>query len=95
MIEGRLTPAGRILANARPDSPMKNFHNCFVIPISDSMEAIYTALLEDSLIGKAGGGCVAKDSKVYVKDKGLIDIQEVEEGDLVYSFNIKNTDKGI
>ena len=29
LVSGRLQPAGRILANARPDSKMKNYNNCF------------------------------------------------------------------
>ncbi len=53
---GRLIPAGRILANARPDSPMKNYNNCFTIDIEDSLEGIYDSLKEDALISKMGGG---------------------------------------
>jgi ribonucleoside-diphosphate reductase alpha chain len=53
---GRLIPAGRILANARPDSPMKNYNNCFTIDIDDSMEGIYDSLKEDAMISKMGGG---------------------------------------
>jgi len=53
---GKLIPAGRILANARPDSDMKNYNNCFTIDIEDSMEGIYESLKEDALISKMGGG---------------------------------------
>ena len=53
---GKLIPAGRILANARPGSPMKNYNNCFTIDIEDSMEGIYDSLKEDALISKMGGG---------------------------------------
>jgi len=56
LISGRFIPAGRILANARPNSKMKNYNNCFTITIDDSMEGIYDALKEDALIGKMGGG---------------------------------------
>jgi ribonucleotide reductase alpha subunit len=56
MKEGKFIPGGRILANARPNSPMKNYNNCFVLPIEDSMECIYQTLKEDSLVGKMGGG---------------------------------------
>ena len=31
LMDGKLIPAGRILANARPGSPMKNYNNCFTI----------------------------------------------------------------
>jgi ribonucleoside-diphosphate reductase alpha chain len=53
---GKLIPAGRILANARPESAMKNYNNCFTIDIEDSMEGIYESLKEDALISKMGGG---------------------------------------
>jgi ribonucleoside-diphosphate reductase alpha chain len=53
---GRIIPAGRILANARPNSPIKNYNNCFTIDIEDSMESIYDSLKEDALISKMGGG---------------------------------------
>lgn len=56
MAQSLFLPAGRIFANARPDSKMKNYMNCYVIPIKDSMEDIYQALKEDALIGKMGGG---------------------------------------
>lgn len=56
MISGKFIPAGRILANARPNSRMKNYNNCFTIAIDDSMESIYGALREDALISKMGGG---------------------------------------
>jgi len=56
MISGKFIPAGRILANARPNSKMKNYNNCFTIAIDDSMDSIYNALKEDALISKMGGG---------------------------------------
>jgi len=56
MTNEEFMPAGRVLANARIDSPMNNYMNCYVIPIKDSMEDIYTALRYDALIGKMGGG---------------------------------------
>ena len=56
LVSGRLQPAGRILANARPSSPMKNYNNCFTIDIEDSLEGIYDSLKEDATISKMGGG---------------------------------------
>lgn len=56
MSKGYFIPAGRILANARPDSPLKNYNNCFVIDIQDSMESITLALKEYMTILKQGGG---------------------------------------
>ncbi len=67
LIEGKLIPAGRILANARPDSPMKNYNNCFTIDIQDSMVGIYDSLKEDAMISKMGGGVGFDISKLRPK----------------------------
>lgn len=71
MISGRFIPAGRILANARPDSPMKNYNNCFTIDIEDSMEDIYDTLKEDAIISKMGGGVGFDVSKIRPKGDRL------------------------
>lgn len=68
---GRLIPAGRILANARPESPMKNYNNCFTIDIEDSMEKIYDSLKEDALISKMGGGVGFDASQLRPKGEKL------------------------
>jgi ribonucleoside-diphosphate reductase alpha chain len=54
--EGYLLPGGRILANARPSTKLKQYNNCFTIPIQDSLQGIYQALMEDALISGTGGG---------------------------------------
>jgi len=56
IIEKKLLPGGRILANARPEAKMKNYNNCFTIDIEDSMEGIYGSLREDAVISAQGGG---------------------------------------
>jgi ribonucleoside-diphosphate reductase alpha chain len=56
MIENKFIPAGRILANAWPDTKIRNFMNCFTIEIGDSMDGIFDALKEDAMISKVGGG---------------------------------------
>lgn len=72
MISGKFIPAGRILANARPDSLMKNYNNCFVIPIEqDSMEGIFNALKQDALISKMGGGVGFNISKIRPKNSPI------------------------
>lgn len=71
IVEERLVPAGRILANARPDSPMKNYNNCFTIDIEDSMEKIYDSLKEDAIISKMGGGVGFDISKLRPKGEAL------------------------
>jgi len=70
-MEGRLIPAGRILANARPESPMKNYNNCFTIDVEDSMDGIYTSLKEDAMISKMGGGVGFDVSKLRPKGDPL------------------------
>lgn len=67
MISGKFIPAGRILANARVNSGMKNYNNCFTIDIEDSMEEIYDSLKEDALISKMGGGVGFDASKLRPK----------------------------
>lgn len=71
LTEGRLLPAGRILANARPGSTMKNYNNCFTIDIEDSMEDIYDSLKEDAMISKMGGGVGFDISKLRPKGEAL------------------------
>ena len=71
LTERRLIPAGRILANARPGSPMKNYNNCFTIDVEDSMEGIYDSLKEDALISKMGGGVGFDVSKLRPKGDRL------------------------
>lgn len=67
----KLIPAGRILANARPESTMKNYNNCFTIDIEDSMEGIYESLKEDATISKMGGGVGFDISKLRPKGAPL------------------------
>ncbi|MDC7225923.1 MAG: adenosylcobalamin-dependent ribonucleoside-diphosphate reductase [Spirochaetales bacterium] len=71
LVDGRLIPAGRILANARPESKMKNYNNCFTIDIEDSMEGIYESLKEDAAISKMGGGVGFDISKLRPKGAPL------------------------
>lgn len=69
--EGRLIPAGRILANARPNARMPYYNNCYTIAIEDSIESIYSSLQEDALISRTGGGVGLNFSKLRPKDSGL------------------------
>ena len=71
LTSGKLIPAGRILANARPESPMKNYNNCFTIDIEDSMTGIYDSLKEDAMISKMGGGVGFDISKLRPKGTTL------------------------
>lgn len=71
MTSGEFIPAGRILANAWPDSPVKNYMNCFTISIDDSMENIYDSLKEDAMISKVGGGVGFDLSNIRPKNADL------------------------
>jgi len=64
MISGRLVPAGRILANARPETKNRYYNNCYTIDIDDSMEEIYDSLKSDALISATGGGVGFNISKL-------------------------------
>ena len=64
MIAGRLLPAGRILANARPSTKNRYYSNCYTIAVEDSMDGIYEAVKEDALISATGGGVGFNISKL-------------------------------
>jgi len=52
----KFLPGGRILANGRKYSKIKNLNNCFTIDIKDDIDDIYKALSEDMKISRVGGG---------------------------------------
>jgi ribonucleotide reductase alpha subunit len=68
---GRLIPAGRILANARPNSKMPYYNNCYTIGIEDSIEGIGESLKEDLIISATGGGVGINFSNLRPKDAPL------------------------
>jgi len=68
---GKFMPGGRILANARPGGKMKNYGNCFTLPIEDSMDGIYETLKKAALLSKAGGGVGINYSTLRPKDASL------------------------
>jgi ribonucleoside-diphosphate reductase alpha chain len=57
IINQKLIPAGRIMANARPNNKLKNYFNCFAISIKDdSIQEIYHTITDHAIISKNGGG---------------------------------------
>jgi len=64
MKNGYFIPGGRILANARPNTKLKQYNNCFTIDIEDSMEGIFNSIKEDALISAGGGGVGFNISKL-------------------------------
>lgn len=71
MVEEKFMPAGRILANAWPNSPIENYMNCYTIGVDDSMEDIYDSLKEDAMISKVGGGVGFDVSNLRPKNSDL------------------------
>lgn len=63
----KLFPAGRIMANARPDTKMRFYNNCYTIGIDDSIDDIYKALRDDAKISSTGGGVGMNVSKIRYK----------------------------
>ena len=68
---GRLIPAGRILANARPNTKMPYYNNCYTIGIQDKIDTIYESLKEDALISRTGGGVGINFSSLRPKGASL------------------------
>lgn len=64
----RFIPAGRIVANARLNSLMKNYMNCYVLSIDDDMVSIMETQSNDVLIGKMGGGVGINFSRLRPKN---------------------------
>jgi len=60
--EGVFLPGGRVLANA--GTGIDNLMNCFVLPVEDSRESIYTALSNAAEIFAWGGGLGFNFSKL-------------------------------
>lgn len=58
-------PGGRVLANAGTKN--KQYANCYVLPIEDSIENIFKTLLETVMIHKTGGGTGFSFSKLRPK----------------------------
>ncbi len=65
---GKLIPAGRILANARPNARMPFYNNCYTIAIEDSIEGIGRSQAEDLTISATGGGVGINFSNIRPKD---------------------------
>lgn len=68
---GKLIPAGRILANARPETKMPYYNNCYTIGVEDSIDSIYNSLKEDANISKTGGGVGLNFSNIRPKGSKL------------------------
>jgi len=71
MESGKFIPAGRILANAWPNTPMPYFNNCYTIGIDDTIEGIYDAIKEDAEISRTGGGVGLNFSKLRPRGSKL------------------------
>jgi ribonucleoside-diphosphate reductase alpha chain len=54
-------------------------HNCFVLPVGDSLTEIFDAVKYAALIHQSGGGCIRKGSKVITSFCGLEEIDKIYE----------------
>ncbi len=68
LASGRFMAGGRILANARLNSKMPYYSNCYTIGIEDSIESIGQSQAEDLIISATGGGVGFNASKLRPKN---------------------------
>lgn len=61
---------------------------CFVLPIEDSMDGIFTSLHDAAMIHKTGGGCLRKGALVATT-RGIIPIEQVVVNDEVFALDSK------
>lgn len=64
---------------------------CFVLPIEDSRDSIFTTLKHAVDVQAHGGGCISAGSLIPTS-LGLKPIEEIEVGDIVWGVNEKNND---
>jgi ribonucleotide reductase alpha subunit len=55
--------------------PLSMLSACFVLPVPDSIDGIFSSLQAMALIQKSGGGCVSADSRVWTTFCGLEPIE--------------------
>jgi len=90
---GKLIPAGRILANARPGTKMPFYNNCYTISIDDSIEDIFEAVKNDAMISRTGGGVGINFSNLRPKD-ALLSKGGTSSGSVSF-MEIINTSAGV
>jgi len=85
----KVIPQGSPMYGIGNNTQYVSLANCFAIPgPEDSYGGICRADEEIAQISKRRGGCVRSDSYVDIKNKGLVEIQDVNIGDMILSYNI-------
>ncbi|MFC1768778.1 adenosylcobalamin-dependent ribonucleoside-diphosphate reductase [Nanoarchaeota archaeon] len=71
-------PGGRTLAGS--GTKHSQLSNCFVLPVEDSMEGIFQAVLEQALVQKVGGGTGFSFSRLRPKGTRVVQADGVASG---------------
>src|SRR5262249_33622645 len=67
-------------------------HNCYVVPVEDSLSGIFDAVKHAALIHQSGGGCISGDAHVFATFCGVESIATLYER--VRATGVHEEDRG-